>query len=301
MDIRVNSKNVYTDKNIKEKTIVNLSDVHFLNDVYINRLYQLIELLKEIKPDIICIAGDFLDTFDDSILPRQKILDILKQISTIAKTVMSFAAHDYSSIMTDDDRNQALQIYFNQLKAIGNNFVPFLPDEKTTVDLGDFTVSGYSLPLNVPYSSENTDELMLLISSYITSLGLSSIDYNSLVCHSPIPFFNKNGLKEKSEMNINEINLILSGHLHAGMMPKFLEFLNLGLVSPDKKPFSGTHHNTSGLFAASSEDLNIDISRGFIKVPGTLRTELGEMGRFLYQFNQVYKSDIDLVKVKKMH
>ncbi len=300
MDIRINCSNVYTRKNIKEKSIVTLSDVHFSNDFFISRLFQLINILKEIKPDVICIPGDFLDTLDDSITQRQSIIDILKEFSRIAKTCMSFAAHDYSSVMTNEERNRIQKIYFSQLKNIDSNFIPLLPDEKTVIDLGDTTISGYSLPLDAPYYLENIDALISYIASYVASLGLSPKDYNILSCHSPISFFDESGLKSKYKMSIDEINLILSGHYHAGLMPKFLQFLNCGLIAPGKKPFTTIPHNIVGLFSNPCEDFNVAISRGFLKIPGTVKTELGSVGKLLYQLNNVYKPDIDFVRIKKM-
>ncbi len=53
MKIRLNQRDIYTRKQINEKKIVLLSDVHYRNDNYAKRLYNLLELLYEIKPDLI--------------------------------------------------------------------------------------------------------------------------------------------------------------------------------------------------------------------------------------------------------
>jgi predicted MPP superfamily phosphohydrolase len=116
MESRLNKKTIYTNKGIGESTIVTLSDIHFKNDKYVSRLTDLKKQLLEIKPNVICMPGDFIDTFDDiaSNESRQNALDISDQLSKISLTVLSFSAHDYYS--KNVDKKVQIQKWFNELK-----------------------------------------------------------------------------------------------------------------------------------------------------------------------------------------
>jgi len=296
MDIRVNSRELYTNKNIKETKIVAFSDAHCRDDKYVKRLYDLIEILKEIHPDIICVPGDFVDTIDDTVNTREQLLDILKQISKISKTIMSFAVHDYCSF--NPDGNILIQKYFKDLESIGNSFFPVFPKETKSIELtNNINANAFSLPIDERDYLENSPKLMNLVSPLTNGLSLSNESYNIFLCHSPLPFFNKQGVISKKELQNEDINLIVSGHNHAEFTPKFLEKFNIALFSHGKK--FKPHKYSSGLFSNSDEELSVLISRGFLKIPGTIIGELGMIGNMAYSLNNVMKPDIDLLTLKR--
>ena len=67
----------------------------------------------------------------------------------------------------------------------------------------------------------------------LNNLKINKKYYNVLLCHSPINICDKEILKNKN------IDLILCGHMHGGIVPKCMRkiFKYNGLISPNKKLF----------------------------------------------------------------
>ncbi len=295
MGIRLNKKDIYTDKQINDTKIVLLSDVHFRNDKYIKRIYNLLNLLKEIKPDLICIPGDFADTLDSIITSEDQYLDILKRLSLICKTIMSFGVHDYHTTLNNKD--EELKKYFEKLELVSNYFYPLFPNVNKVLEMdNNLMITGYSLPLSESGDLENNASLLPNIKSYIQNIDLSEKNYNIMLCHSPISFFNEQGLMSKSDMGINKLNLILSGHNHGGLAPKILEKYNRGIITPDKRLFP---KNVSGLFENQDEGFAVLISRGFLKIPGSIKDEYKLLGTSIYNMNSILKPDVDILTLRK--
>ncbi len=126
-------------------------------------------------------------------------------------------------------------------------------------------------------------------------MNFSDITYNIMIFHSPDFAFDKNGLRPRKTIGLENVNLGVSGHNHGGLVPKLLEPLNIGLLSPGKELFP---HNVAGLFSRSDEEFKVLISRGIQKIPGTVIKEMGALGNLLYRLNQVYRPDIDLLSIE---
>ncbi len=207
---------------------------------------------------------------------------------------MSFGIHDYSSILNDSN---IITRYFEDLKSVSDYFYPLFPDTPEYLEIdNNLMVTGYSLPLNEPGDLENGKDLLPKILPFIQNIDLKKTDYNIMLCHSPFSFFDETGLKSKIDMGLDNINLILSGHTHGGLMPKIFEKFNRGIITPDKQLFP---KNVSGLFTCPNEDFSVAISRGFLKIPGTVVNELKAFGTPIYNINSLLKPDIDVLTLKK--
>jgi len=289
MSIRLNKKQIFTNKKIKEATILNIADVHYRNDKYSKRLADLKELIESIKPTLICMPGDFLDTLDAIIDDKDILLEFLYKISKLCPTVLSFGTHDYYTSL-----NVRISGWFNDLASVSDTFYPIFPGQSKTVAINDdISAVGYSLPIDMSYEFENKESLLPYIIKHAENFNLNQEQYNLFLCHSAISFFgdlSENGI---SMLKAKYIDLIASGHNHAGMMPKMFEFLNFGLISPSKKLFP---QNSSGLFSKGN-GIYIDISRGFLKIPGTVKEELKSLGETLYGANDFYKPDVSVLTI----
>lgn len=295
-DIRVNKKFIQTSKSIGENfTVLAISDSHFSDDNYFERLYEMIALAELIKPSIICLAGDILDTFDvvnDNPLLKEKLLYGIEKLSKSAPVFIVFAAHDNYTKAANKDF--ILKSWFAQLRQIKNVTI-FAPQEEKQFYLSDeISVGGFSSPLDLSPAIENGSGMIEYMNPAVKRINFSETTYNIMIFHSSIFAFDKNGLRARKAIGLENVNLGLAGHCHGGLAPKFLESLNTGLITPDKHLFP---HNVSGLFTSSDEDFNLLISRGIQKIPKTVIEEMGKVGELLYKLNQIYIPDVDLLTI----
>jgi len=68
---------------------------------------------------------------------------------------------------------------------------------------------------------------------YINNMKTNKKHYNILLCHSPINISRKEIIKDI------DVDLVLCGHMHGGLVPNFLKPLlkNIGFISPQKTLF----------------------------------------------------------------
>lgn len=299
--IRVIERTAYTSKLVDDVKILTVPDIHYRKDKYLGRLKKLLEILKDIKPDAICIPGDFVDTFDDVYDNKEEVSDILYRFGKVAPTYLSFGSHDYYTFR-DLDIKTELEKWFKLLKTIDDNLHVFehgnTSDQVLHLPLREnFTISGFSIPIGADPQIENKRGLLLpYFVQFIKELELSSKDYNAILCHSPMSFFNDNKLIKISDYGMENIDLVLAGHQHASLLPPSLEFLDIGLTADKKEIIKGV----VGLHS-NEEDFSVMIGRGFLKFPGTLNGEFGPFGKLIYKLgNSVLcrTADCDLLTIK---
>ncbi len=115
--------------------------------------------------------------------------------------------------------------------------MPKLPDNTSNVIktslTSDIDVSSISIPPNYYYFRESP----MAYEIYIRSLDMLRLDaekFNILLAHSPKNIVNGSTIDER----FREYNLILSGHMHAGMIPTCLRNRSrVGLLGPGKSVF----------------------------------------------------------------
>lgn len=109
--------------------------------------------------------------------------------------------------------------------------------------------------------------------------------YNIAICHSPISIVRKEVLKKV--IILNNVDLIVSGHMHAGLTPNILQpFLkNRGLISPKK-----------GIFPAFAYGHIKQFSTDVIITSGI--TKLSHSNKF-HHFNSLFSSEICSIKINK--
>lgn len=211
--------------------IVLLSDIHYHSSKDQSKLNQIKNKIKFIHPTYILISGDILDNSTPS--QENIIIHWLTELSQIAFTVLSLGNHDITIKPQKKEiycKNNAL---INQIKSIPNLILL----DNDIYEEKNFRFIGITLPFTHYYiDHEQKDKLIDTINQSIDT-ELSKDKYNIVLCHTPksIPK-NPNYTKIKVFKNAN---LILSGHMHGGMIPHPLRRIikHHGLIGPFKSLF----------------------------------------------------------------
>lgn len=253
----------------KQKRIVLLADIHFDKHTKSNLLDRLQEKIKSLKPNIICIAGDLLDSGEVTLEPNmKKMYSFLRTLGTYATTLIVLGNHDNRTIQKGKVKPYEIQMFIQEVKQIPNVFL--LQNETYKKD--NLFFMGYEVPFSY-YASKETKEEFLLEDAK-KNLKTSS-SYSILLMHTPIP------IKENHQKLFHDYDLILSGHTHNGMMPSFLKGTS-GIISPSKKWFP---KEVRGHIKHQKTDV---IITGGI-------TKLSTSSRFFQYFNWLYSPEITVI------
>lgn len=216
----VNKK--YNVKSSVNKKVILISDLHYSNKEDIDRLNYILENISLQEPDYICICGDLIDK--SAILDEEDIINWLKKLSLVAKTIISIGNHEFYI----NKHNKVFGLnkeFFKKVSSINNLYL--LDNDNISIDGINFI--GLTVPMDLYYKTNITKEMNELLNR----LNFINDKFNILLCHSPELIFNK------SILNNRNINLILCGHMHGGAVPTFLRkiFGHRGIISPRKKLF----------------------------------------------------------------
>ena len=230
-----------------DKNIVLISDIHYSNKKDIKVLNCVLENIKKLNPDYICIPGDI--TNKSKIKNEKEFIDWLNKLSKVSKVIISIGNHEFYI-------NKYKKIYgLNKplLKEISNIENVYILDNKNIV-IDNINFIGLTIPIEYykeTYSSKNFYKCLDNLKTYKKY-------YNILLCHSPLNISNYNILKDRN------IDLVLCGHMHGGIVPKFMRklFKQRGLISPNKRLFPKIAY---GYLKVSNT--NIIISSGIKVVP----------------------------------
>lgn len=213
----------YNLSNKLNKSIVLISDIHYYSKKDIILLNKVLDNIKKIKPDYICITGDTLD--NSNINDLNLLIEWLSKLTNICKVIMVLGNHEYYY----NKKNNIYKLndsYINKIKNINNLY--FLDNQNKVIDSINFI--GLTLPIeHYQFFSENKEDFK----RYIKNIKINKKYYNILLCHSPI-----NIVKEEI-INKIDVDLVLCGHTHGGIVPRFLRFIfkQSGLISPQKTLF----------------------------------------------------------------
>ena len=240
--------NTYYEINNKlNKNIVLISDLHYQDKKDIKALNNLLDNIKKIKPDYICIPGDTIHK--SMIKDEEEIIVWLKKLSKISKLIMSLGNHEFFI-------NKYRKLYgLNKglLKKISNIKNLYLLDNKNII-IDNINFMGLTIPMEYYEETYKSSDLY----KYLDNLNINKKYYNILLCHSPLNICNKEILKNRN------IDLILCGHMHGGIVPKCMRkiFKQRGLISPNKRLFP---KNVYGNLKIGNT--NIIISSGIKVIP----------------------------------
>lgn len=233
-EINTTFYNKYVSKDIK---ILHISDIHYSGIKNMKRLNFLYEKLSKYKVDYICITGDLIDSNNiiENSINYSFILGWLKKLTNISKVLISLGNHDIFTRIGKDLKKLYNKQFWNDVRNIDNIYL--LDNESYRDD--SVYVFGYTQSFNYYYKKKDEDKNIML--KEIDKYNVTKVPNNKLkIClmHSPICLQYKD-----IEDRLNCYDLILSGHMHNGMIPPIIDELfdnNIGLIAPNKKLFPKT-------------------------------------------------------------
>ena len=201
------------ESNINKK-IVLISDLHYYNKKNIFILNKVLDKIKIINPDYVCIAGDIID--HSTVFDLDLLIDWLIKLSSFYKTIVVIGNHEYYVNKKDKIYNLD-NSFIEKISNINNLY--FLNNKSIIID----NINFIGLDLGKEYYINNS--VNININTYI-----KKDCYNILLCHSPMNI---------DKIINNDIDLVLCGHMHGGLVPKIFRKIikNYGIIDPNKKLF----------------------------------------------------------------
>jgi len=277
--IEVHQDTVYSSKAIKDITLIHIGDIHFNKLTKDKKLQSILEEIHKNNPDYVVISGDILDNpsiIKDKIKIK-KLLLFLTDISNFTKVIISLGNHDIYKL--EDYK------FFKNLNDLKNIYVL---DNDSYIDESIY-ISGFTLPSNYYYNMMKDESKEILIEHLKKHKKLTTnlpvfIPKVSLI-HSPIK------LPEQEVLTIlKEYDLLLSGHTHEGMVPKFLDKFfkkNQGIIAPNKKLLPDV--------ARGKIEKNIGSKKMTIIITGGITKLSAHSAKILNKLNFVYNIDINKI------
>lgn len=206
MRIKITNYNL----NINKKIIV-ISDLHYRYKSDIKRLNILKDKIIKLNPDYICIPGDIINSSD--IKNEDILINWFSDLSKVSKIIISLGNHEFYS-------NEGIKFntnLFNKINSIEN--IKVLDNEN--IEFEDINFFGLTLPIT--YYKEQKESYEVFSKNY--KVKTIENKYNVLLCHSPINIV---------KSDLKNIDLVLCGHMHKGLLPDMLKplFKGRGLVNP---------------------------------------------------------------------
>ena len=272
-------KDILSSKKLKKDiTFIHIGDIHYNETTSAKKLEYIKYAIEDAHPDYIFITGDLLDR-PKITKNKEKIkllVSWLNSLGNIAKVFISLGNHD---IILEEDYK-----FFNKLNDINNIYVL---NNQSYEDENVF-ISGFTLPTNYYYNIEKHEDenalLETLQNNFNLVTNLPKKKYKVALIHSPILLSEKKVIEK-----LKEYDLILSGHMHNGLIPRTLDKIiknNYGLISPDKRLFA---KNTRGKI--KTKYYTIIITGGITKLSPSST-------KILSKLNGLYPISINKITVK---
>ena len=216
-------KNILSSKKLKKDiTFIHIGDIHYNETTSAKKLEYIKYAIEDAHPDYIFITGDLLDR-PKITKNKEKIkllVSWLNSLGNIAKVFISLGNHD---IILEEDYK-----FFNKLNDINNIYVL---NNQSYEDENVF-ISGFTLPTNYYYNIEKHEDenalLETLQNNFNLVTNLPKKKYKVALIHSPILLSEKKVIEK-----LKEYDLILSGHMHKGLILRILDKIiknNYGLI-----------------------------------------------------------------------
>ena len=277
--IEIHNDIVYSSKAKKDITLIHLADIHFSKTTNIKKLDKIKEEIYKNNPDYVVITGDTIDnpSITKDRVRIKKLLIFLTDISRFTKVIISLGNHD---VYIKEHYK-----FFQNLNDLKNIYVL---DNEAYIDESIY-ISGFTLPHTYYYNitkDESKDVLIDHLKRYkklTTNLPLKLPKVGLI--HSPICLTDKDVLNQ-----LNEYELLLSGHTHGGMVPNFLSKFfkkNQGIIAPNKKIFPDVARGKIENYLKDKK-ITLIITSGVTKLSS-------HSAKVLNKLNFVYNIDINKI------
>lgn len=253
---KISKVNYYVETGSISKRIILLTDIHYHSCKDIKKLNKVFDSLLDEKFDYICISGDIIDA--GTINDMDDYINWLTKLAGLSKVMISLGGHDIVRSKKSSEYYYNNEFY-TRIKGIKNVYL--LDNEVYEED--DIRFIGITLPLDFYYKyNENTNYFKRYVNNTFNEF---TDKYNILLCHTPIPLTN---LENYDEIKLlNNVQLVLSGHMHGGIVPSFLrdKMKGRGIFSPHGRNMFPK--NSYGLIKKGNT--SIVISTGITKASNT--------------------------------
>ena len=229
-----------------------------ISDIHNNykALEKAIEYIKIKSPDIVLIPGDVIDSIDENHL---ELFKTMVKLCSIARVYISIGNHDnvtYKNVI-GNDRSMPTDNYnfFENLKDYCEVFI----NTNEGINIGNNIELFGVTP---PYQWYPTGEDKEFFQKFMQQYHFNEDTFNLVLSHSPNGFIYNNQL-----ICDKDIDLILSGHNHGGMVPQIIQDIlknGFGLFGPYAKIL---FPNAYGIY--ENENSSLIISNGVTKVSAT--------------------------------
>lgn len=226
----INKYYIVEHKKIKnEVEMAVLSDLHFTDHLPKNLMKNVSQNIKKHQPDIIVLPGDIIDSTNKMENPNivKSLQNFLIELTSIAPVVACYGNHDIRKTVNRHQISDSPSI----LKHITSSISNFYLLNETEITLNGITFFDFFLPLSYYVNKEHKEDLSLFYEYNKKRKRPKDDNFHILLCHSP------NFLHQ---VNLNDIDLIISGHMHHGLVPNILDHLwksDQGLIGPHRQLF----------------------------------------------------------------
>lgn len=286
--IKVKKYKLYSNKIKKKFKILLIGDIHLWDDYNKILINNMIEKAKVLNPDIILICGDLIDEFRylKKFENEKYLLQVLNKLSDISDVFIVLGSHDFMNqkkLKTGNISSESI-LYWHKMIKNNNNLKIHLLDNEI-YETSNYRIIGYNQSRNYYIKQENGDVLIKEMNENFNDLKEDK--YTILMCHSPLKINEKTLEQIKI---INSVDLILSGHMHDGLLFPFFKKLptTIGLISPEKKLFPA---NTRG-----RKELIINNKKIVLIITGGIMKFSSTAPKFLQKLNCLYHNDMDIIE-----
>ena len=287
----ITNVNINTDKIDRDRRILSLSDFHLTEDKGFEHLKEIKSKTDMTKISHIVMPGDIINDVNElkDNKFRNKVLQALSDFADDKHVFLSAGNHDQMTLNNKEWQRGDYSLLQETIKELPK-FHLLKNGERITVN--DITYSAFS-PDYSYYEDEDKERKDLEAESdyeeaFMKNYNANLFDnntFNILLTHEPQSII-KLSTKKGSCIQDNT-DLVLSGHMHDGMLPHFFKRFcgNIGVISPQMQIFPKYAHGT----------VNVGDTTFVINGPVNARVESSLI-------NELYGSNatvIDLVKTKR--
>ena len=294
----VNNSTLTSKKISDEKNIVYISDIHS----EVEKMQDIVELIKKMEISTLLLGGDTIDNTKDNDR-NNRIKELLQEIAKTTKIIIGIGNHDMI-YFDKKSTNRCFAVsetnipFWQELKETDNIYVSEIPRENATISKlvvdDEIDVTSLNLPINHYWNGEPEEEFEDYI-KMIEDLSINTEKFNILLCHSPKNIGKDTIIKEYYDI-LKKFNLILSGHMHSGLIPRWLRTkpYGKGLVGPYNTIFPEYAYGTKNF-----DDTTILTTGGVTKSAQSVGPEVITTN-YLFRnlVNLVYPPEVELIKIE---
>lgn len=275
---------IETKKDIKDKKIITISDLHFNPNITKSEIDDLILKINDKLPEYIFLLGDIttFNNLEDNKF-KENILYFFKLLGSISKTYLVLGNNDFLKNPSEKlhyvNKDKIIDFYSNLNIKLLYNYV---------VQDNDLNIIGFNkLPIHYTYELKDIFKLREEISEIVEKIKhlLDNDKYTIFLTHSHLDI-----LKLQLEFFKN-IDLILAGHTHNGLVPNFLENIfpkNMGIYTGGKL----FQNNIRGMI--KNDNQTIIVNGGITKISDSHSSTIKKLTKSLYP------GEFDLINIKRV-